>query len=203
MLIVDDHPILASGIKTLIETGGKYKVTDLAVNYEEALSLIKNKNFDILIVDYSLPGKNGLDLIKTCKKNEFDAKIVMLSMHDDPAVIKEITDVGVDAYILKKDTHLNLLKALDQIIMGRKFVSEEVLEILMEIMTKQSSTPKLTPRELEILKLISIGKSTKEISRFLFISERTVETHRKNINRKTGSGSAAELINWARKNDLI
>jgi two-component system nitrate/nitrite response regulator NarL len=109
----------------------------------------------------------------------------------------------VDAYILKKDTHNNLKEALIKVVDGKKFLSEEVSQILMENPEKEKPKPVLTSRETEIVRLIADDKTNKEIAQELFISERTVETHRKNIMRKTQTGTVVSLLKYAREHGVL
>ena len=203
VLIVDDHPILAAGVKNLVESVGDFSVVSMATTGEEGLEHLSSHNVNICILDYELPGINGLEVVKRIKEKELETKIIMLSMYDDPSVVREVISLGVDAYILKKDTHNNLKDALIKVMDGKKFLSDEVSQLLMENPQKEKPKPVLTSRETEIVKLIADDKTNKEIAQELFISERTVETHRKNIMRKTQTGTVVSLLKYARKQGVI
>ena len=203
ILLVDDHPILAAGVKNLVESVGDYKVMHMTTTGEDGLSFLEKNRAEITILDYELPGLNGLEVVRQIREKGLDTKIIMLSMYDDPSVVREVISLGVDGYILKKDTHNNLKEALEKVLHGKKFLSDEVSQLLMENSEKESPKSVLTSRETEIVKLIADDKTNKEIAQQLFISERTVETHRKNIFRKTGATSAVSLVNFARMNGLI
>ena len=203
ILLVDDHPILAAGVKNLVESVGDYKVMHMATTGEDGLSFLEKNRAEITILDYELPGLNGLEVVRQIRGKDLDTKIIMLSMYDDPSLVREVISLGVDGYILKKDTHNNLKEALEKVLHGKKFLSDEVSQLLMENSEKESPKSVLTSRETEIVKLIADDKTNKEIAQQLFISERTVETHRKNIFRKTGATSAVSLVNFARMNGLI
>jgi len=203
ILLVDDHPILAAGVKNLVESVGDYKVMHMATTGEDGLSFLEKNRAEITILDYELPGLNGLEVVRQIREKGLDTKIIMLSMYDDPSVVREVISLGVDGYILKKDTHNNLKEALEKVLHGKKFLSDEVSQLLMENPEEEKPKPVLTSRETEIVKLIADDKTNKEIAQQLFISERTVETHRKNIFRKTGATSAVSLVNFARMNGLI
>lgn len=203
ILLVDDHPILAAGVKNLVESVGDYKVLQMTTTGEEGLEFLTSNKVDICILDYELPGMNGLELVKKIKESGLESKIIMLSMYDDPSVVSEVISLGVDAYILKKDTHYNLKEALEKVVGGKKFLSDEVSQLLMESPEKDSAKPVLTSRETEIVKLIADDKTNKEIASQLFISERTVETHRKNIMRKTQTGTVVSLLKFAREHGII
>jgi DNA-binding NarL/FixJ family response regulator len=123
-------------------------------------------------------------------------------MHDDPAVVKDLLRSGVLGYILKKDTHRSLTEALHKVMEGKRFLSDEIAEMLINT-TDDEDKGVLTTREIEILKLVAKEFNSRQIAEILFISERTVETHRKNILKKTGSSNLVGLIKYAFANNLI
>ena len=202
-IIVDDHAILLDGIRALLERDELVKVVATAASAEEALELFKTQRPELLITDFNLPGMDGLSLIRRVKKIYPDIKVVVLSMHDETHLVKEILKEGVNAYILKKDSHKELLEAIRQINNGKVFLSDEINKMLIKSLNFPDDNKLLTDREREILKLIAKEFSNKQIAEELFISERTVETHRKNIFRKTGTSSLVGLIKFAYANNLI
>lgn len=200
VLLVDDHRILLDGIKNLLQE--PYEVKAIASSGQEALELIKNHDYDVLITDYEMPGINGLDLVKAMNTTQPEARVIVLSMHDDPSVIRELFRAGASGYILKKDTYNNLATALQKVMEGKRFISDAIAEVLINDSPEETKGP-LTPREIEILKLVTREMSSKQIAEILFISERTVETHRKNILKKTGVTNLAGLVKYAYMNNLI
>lgn len=202
ILLVDDHQILLEGTKSLIDTSELFEVADTANNAESAMGLLKENDYDILITDYEMPGMTGMELVQLAKASCPDIKTIILSMHDDPSVVKELLRMGVDGYVLKNDTHQSIKDALDKVTKGKKFLSDDISDILIQGMDDEKNTI-LTPREIEILKLIAKEFSTRQIAEILFISERTVETHRKNILKKTKSTNLVGLIKYAYSNNLI
>jgi len=199
VLLVDDHRILLEGVKNLIQDPFEVKAT--AASGREALELIKNQEFDILVTDYQMPELTGLELVKAAQAAQPEIKIIVLSMHDDPSLIKELLRAGVLGYILKKDTHKNLTDAFAKVIEGKRFLSDEIAELLINNTGEEKGL--LTTREEEILKLITKEFSSRQIAEILFISERTVETHRKNILKKTGATNLVGLIKYAYANKLM
>lgn len=200
ILLVDDHRILLDGMKNLLQE--PYAVKATASSGQEAIELIKNHDFDILITDYEMPDINGLDLVKAMSAAQPEAKILVLSMHDDPSVVRELFRAGASGYILKKDTYHSITNALQKITEGKRFISDAIAEILINETTEDHNGP-LTPREIEILKLVAREMSSRQIAEILFISERTVETHRKNILKKTGATNLAGLVKYAYVNNII
>lgn len=200
VLLVDDHRILLEGVKALIQS--PFEVTATASSGKKALDLIKSTEFDVMITDYEMPGIGGKELVRAATIAQPEIRIIVLSMHDDPAVVRDLLRSGVLGYILKKDTHNNLTAALQKVVEGKRFLSDEIAELLIHF-SEDEDKGVLTSREVEILKLIAKEHSSKQIAEILFISERTVETHRKNILRKTGANNLVGLIKYAYANNLI
>jgi len=200
VLLVDDHRILLEGVKSLIQSPFEVKAT--AASGREAIDLLKNQEFDVLVTDYQMPELTGLELVKVARAAQPDIKIIVLSMHDDPSLVKELLRSGVLGYILKKDTHKNLTDALAKVIEGKRFLSDEIAELLINN-SEEEDKGVLTTREEEILKLITKEFSSRQIAEILFISERTVETHRKNILKKTGATNLVGLVKYAYANKLM
>lgn len=200
ILLVDDHRIFLEGLKNLIQE--PFHAKDTANSGREALELIKSSEFDVMITDYEMPGFNGLELIKAVRIVQPEIKIIVLSMHDDPSVVKELLRIGVQGYLLKNNTYKNLTEALEKVVEGKRFLSDEIAELLINA-PEEEEKGVLTSREIEILRLVAKEFNSRQIAEILFISERTVETHRKNILKKTGAGNLVGLIKYAYANNLI
>lgn len=203
ILLVDDHSILMDGIKSLLEKDTTLQVVHMASTAETALTYLKSAEIDLLITDFNLPGMDGLSLIHTARRICNDLKIIVLSMHNEIHLVKEILRTGVNGYVLKNDSHRELLQAIEEVRQSRVFLSSDINKLLIQNLQNPDEGKLLTDREREILKLISKEYSNKDIAEELFISERTVETHRKNIFRKTGTNSLVGLIKFAYANNLI
>jgi two-component system, NarL family, nitrate/nitrite response regulator NarL len=202
VLLADDHRILLDGLSSLIESAEAFEVKDIASSGTEALEKLKREEYDILVTDYEMPGLTGLELVKAAKTLQPEIKIIVLSMHDDPAVVKEMLRQGVNGYLLKKDSHRTLRDALQKVVEGKRFLSDDISEILIHA-TDEEEKGMLTTRELEVLRLVAKEFNSRQIAEILFISERTVETHRKNILRKSGATNLVGLIKYAYANNLI
>lgn len=201
IVLIDDHQIMLDGISSLLNSSTDYEIIAKSTNPLEAIELIKIHHADILITDISMEKLSGIELCKLVKQNYPNIKVLALSMFGDKETISEMIEAGVNGYILKNTGSVELIDALDKIKSGQVFFSNEVTVEMMKSIT-QSKNPlaestKLTPREIEIVKSIADELNNAEIGEKLFISERTVETHRKNIFRKTGTKSVAGLIKYA------
>jgi DNA-binding NarL/FixJ family response regulator len=203
VVLVDDHPIMLEGVKTLIANEDRLQVVHAASNAKDVLVYLSRHKADLIISDLSLPDVAGLQLIKMIKERYPDLKIIVLSMHDEPHLVKDVLKEGVQAYVLKRSTHEDLLKAVHRVMEGKTFVSEDITGLLMQDYTQPEGQKLLTSREREILQLIAQEFSNREIADKLFISERTVETHRKNIFRKTNTNSIVGLMKFAYANQLL
>ncbi len=203
ILLVDDHTILLDGVKSLLSQEDDLAVVGQAASAEEALEFLKKNEVDLIITDYSMPGMDGLSLLNTVKRVAPNTKIILLSMHDEVHLVKEILKAGVNGYVLKNDTHKELLNAIHDVRRGKVYLSSDVNKMLITNLNNPDEGKLLTDREREILKLIAKEYTNKDIAEELFISERTVETHRKNIFKKTGTNSLVGLIKFAYANNLI
>lgn len=208
VFIVDDHQIMVDGIKSLLELSNDYEVVGTTTQSATALKLITDSKTDIVITDIEMKELSGIELTKQIKAYNIGIKVLALSMYGDRNTINEMIGAGVDGYILKNTGLEELLAALESIKEGNVFFSKEITKEMLNAI-KDMKNPlenkqvHLTPREIEIIQLIAQELSNAEIGNRLFISERTVETHRKNIFRKTDKKSVAGLIIYAMENQLV
>lgn len=203
IVLVDDHGIILDGIKSILLERKDMEVVFNATRAEDALHFLKSNHADLLITDFNMPGMDGLTLIHTVKRILPNIKIIVLSMHDEVHLAKEILRSGVNAYVLKKDTQHELLTAIQEVQQGRVYLSNDINKLLIRNLDLPEDGKLLTDREREIVKLIAKEYNNRQIAEELFISERTVETHRKNIFRKTSTSSLVGLIKFAYANNLI
>jgi two-component system, NarL family, nitrate/nitrite response regulator NarL len=203
LFLVDDHHIVLDGLKSMFDQDDRFEILGSASSAEDAFLLMDKKSPDILLTDYSLPGITGLELCVKVKAKFPTTKRVILSMHDEGGLVKQILKEGVDGYLLKSIQQTELKSALLQIAKGMAYVSPEITKLVLTDLSNDQPEELLTEREREILSLIAKENSNKQIAEKLFISERTVETHRKNIFRKTNTTSIVGLIKYAFTNNLI
>ncbi|GMV78692.1 MAG: DNA-binding response regulator [Chitinophagaceae bacterium] len=204
--IVDDHQIVIDGITSLLEGRHNIHIAATSNSGIEMLQILKEIKIDILLTDIMMPAMNGQELAQQVKAQFPAIKILALSMSGQGFTVnKMIEDAEIAGYILKNIGKQELIHAIEKIANGGIYFSEEVLNELQHFSTmqKENEDVKLTSREIDIIKLIEKECSNKDIASQLFISERTVETHRKNIFRKTGTGGVVGLIKYAYEHKLI
>lgn len=202
ILLADDHQILVDGIRNMLPEN-EYEYIESASNGKEALDIIKTRMIDVLITDIRMPEMTGQELIKEVRKHSPQTKIIVLSMAEDKSTVLECVDLGVDAYITKNISKDDLFRALKQLEKNKFYLSDELAGILVEKVNHLKEDSLLTPREKEVLTLVVDEKTNKQIAGMLFVSERTVESHRRNIYRKTGQESLVGLIKYALENSII
>lgn len=209
LLIVDDHQMLLDGIRALLQDVPNFQIVAEAYNGLQALEQLAKHEIDIVLTDISMPDMDGIELTKNIKKDYPNIKVLALSMFSEQQTIREMVDAGISGYILKNTGKQELVGALTKIASGGIFFGDEVTNEMMRMMTQPDKEQEkkivvnLTFREREILKLIAKEYSNIQIANELFISERTVETHRKNIFRKTNTKSIVGLIKYAFEHQLI
>lgn len=205
LFLLDDHQIMLDGLKSLLSGDDAFVIVGDATRAEDALALIPGCFPDIVISDISLPGMNGIEFTKRLRQEQPQIKVMVLTMSVGDHNINELLRIGVSGYVLKNAGRDELRKALIKISKGEKYFSSEVAEGLMRMKdgVSSGSVLHLTPRELEVLNLIAKELSNRQIADHLFISERTVESHRKNIFRKTGAKSIVGLIRFAIENGYL
>ena len=204
VILVDDHHIVLDGLESLLQQEPEFQVLASLHSGEEVLEMLKSQQPHILLTDFSLPGISGIDFVRQVKRSYPQIKIIVLSMHDESHIIKSVLKEGVEGYLLKNIQHSELKSAIRHVSQGLPYVSPEVTRLLMDEMNKPKDEPELlTERELDVLRLIAKECSNKAIADKLFISERTVETHRKNIFRKTKTSSLVGLIKFAYEHKMV
>jgi DNA-binding NarL/FixJ family response regulator len=210
ILIADDHAMIRDGVKSLLSKNKGLSVAGEASNGHEALEKYKSIRPDLLILDLSMPGMNGMDAAEQILKDDPTAKIIILSMFNDEDYISRCMEHGVKGYVVKNETGSELDQAVNTVLKGQTYFSNEVQKIIFRkysnsVMKKKKIelAVKLTGREVEIVKLISEGLTSHEMAEKLFISPRTVETHRANLMKKAGVKNSIELVKKIERMGLI
>lgn len=206
LALVDDHQIVIDGLKSLLEDEPNYRFAFATTNPTEVVEKLKTNQVDLVLTDVMMPQMNGNTLAKEIKREFPKVKILALSMSGQGDIVDEmINEADISGYVLKNIGKQELCEAINKIAAGGIYFSEEVIDEMQRTADrkKQNEKAHLTRRELEIIQLIEKEYSNKQIAEALFISERTVETHRKNIFRKTGTNSVIGLVKYAYEQKLI
>ncbi len=206
LAVVDDHQIVIDGLISLLEGQPRYSVEITTTSARFLLDQLRNIPVDVLLTDVMMPEMNGRELAATIRKKYPHIRILALSMSGEGQLVNQmISDADIAGYVLKNIGKSELLHAIDKIAAGGLYFSEEVMAEMgkASLIQKENAEVHLTAREIEIIALIEKEFNNKQIADALFISERTVETHRKNIFRKTSTNSVLGLIKYAYEHKLI
>lgn len=205
IIICDDHQLVIDGLSSLIEGEESLNIAATANDGAQALEQIALLNIDLVLMDIDMPVLDGIEATKKIKKDHPEVKVIILTMHDEKSIIQMLMDIGADGYILKNASQEELLSGIRSVLQGKRHFSSEVtMALLREDEDPNSGVNELlTEREIEILKLIAEGMSNKEIGEQLFISHRTVDTHRTNLMRKLEVNNIAGLIRYAIRHSLV
>jgi two-component system invasion response regulator UvrY len=206
ILIVDDHALIRRGMISLL--AGQYKdlQTGEASNAREGLDAVAHQQWDLAIVDISMPGRNGLDLIQEIKREKPAMPVLVVSAHAEKDYALRAFKLGASGYVSKQSAPDVLVSAVERLLSGRRYVSQDMAEQLAGAVSGNAPTDShaaLSNRELEVLKLIASGHTIKEISAMLALSEKTVATYRSRIAEKMGLSSNVELTRYAMTHDLV
>lgn len=212
IMIVDDHPLFREGLKTIISREDKFSVTAEAGNGKEGVRLAKKHKPSIMIVDISMPGKNGIQMVREVKDLLPETSFLIISMHSEAEYIVEAFRAGATGYMIKESAASNLIQGLETIQRGELFLdsalSQEVVYKLLQDSSGRENEARepystLTSREQEVMRMLAEGLSTREVAAKLFISPKTVENHRTNLMKKLELSSAVELVRYAARLGLI
>ncbi len=212
ILIVDDHEVVRDGLKNILTSLENITIAGEAGNGEDAVKMYSSLKPDLVIMDISMPGMNGIEATKIIKEKDPDARILILTMHDNQEYLNQIIRSGAKGFILKNTDKDELLEAVKTVSGGDNFFSKDISKLIIDnyIRTAKETEKNdgykevpLTKREIEILKLIASGYSNQEIANILYISYNTVDTHRKNIMHKLSIKNTAGLVRYAIEKGLI
>ncbi len=212
--IADDHQVLLDGLKAVLQLDDELEVVGSSLNGEEVLQWFKNNTADVLILDISMDKMDGIQLLKEFKKGITPSNPIILSSYDDIKLIKEVLKLGALGFLSKKCAADHIIEAVKTVANGNQYFSPSINEKIVKSFSGISAVNIdnnndgaliniLTEREIEILKLIALEYTSKEISKSLFISTNTVESHRKNMMKKLKIKSSIGLAKFALKNNLI
>lgn len=207
IVIVDDHSIVREGLKQLLELDGDVEVIGEASDGIECLSLLEKTVPQVLLLDINMPKMNGLEVLEKLKENNVNVKVVILTVHNEIEFLLKAVEIGIDGYLLKESDSAELKKAIFHVIEGETYIQPSMIPLLNSKMVERNVDKEkialLTRREMEVLKLLSVGLYNKEIGEKLSISERTVKNHISSIFKKIEVTDRTQAAVFSIRNKLI
>jgi DNA-binding NarL/FixJ family response regulator len=211
ILVVDDHAVVRRGVRALLESHEGWEVCGEATTGRDAVEQSRRLRPDVVVMDLSLPGLNGLDATRQILKDAPETEVLVLTMHHSEELARDVLQAGARGYVLKNDADENLLAAVDSLRQHKPFLTSAVTEFMLDDYLRRGAAPQdqdevapaVTGREREILQLIAEGQSNKEAAATLGVSVKTVEAHRANIMRKLRLRSVSDLVRYAIRNRIV
>lgn len=207
LLIADDHQLIIDGLSRILYDEKIISTLYSATNGKDAVEIALQKDIDCVLMDISMPVVNGYEATKIIRQQKPHVKIIVVSMIPDASVVAKLLKAGADAFIIKNTGKEELLKAIEKVMKGERYISQELnvdlFDLLVSKHNNHTADGHLTPREVEIIGFISEGMTNHEIAERLFLSPSTVDTHRKNILAKLKLKNTASLIRYAAEHKLF
>jgi DNA-binding NarL/FixJ family response regulator len=211
LLVADDHDVVRKGLCALLQEQPGWEIAGEASDGRDAVEKAKKLKPDVTVLDISMPRLNGLEAARQILKDVSTTKILILTMHDSDALIREVLNAGARGYVLKTDAGVDLVNAVDALRRNKTFFTPKVAQMVLDGYLKKdvrqdevdAPGARLTPRQREIVQLLAEGKSSKEVAVALNLSVKTAETHRANIMRRINCHSVTEIVRYAIRNKII
>jgi DNA-binding NarL/FixJ family response regulator len=206
ILIADDHPIFRAGLKEILAKDADVESIGEANNGHKALELARKQRWDVVVLDITMPGKDGLEVLQELRRERPKLPVLVLSAHPEDQLALRLLKAGAAGYLTKDKAPKVLLSAIRKVLGGGKYVSESLAEkavFQLASETSESSHETLSDREFQVMRMIASGKTIKEIGKELFLSVRTVSTYRTRVLEKMNMKTNAELIRYALQNKLV
>lgn len=208
IVVADDHEIVRRGIRATLEGMPGCSVVGEAADGEEALEIVREKQPALAVLDVTMPRMNGFEAAAAIREVSPETDVLVLTMHDSQQVVREVLKAGAKGYLLKSDAGRELAQAVQAIREGRTYFTQRVTSMVVgefvgEKPVTRPESPAVSPREREIVRLLALGRSNKEVASELSLSVKTVESHRTNVMRKLGVHSVAGLVRYAVREGLV
>ena len=206
VLVVDDHAVVRAGLRRVLDAESDIETVGEAANADRAVFEAIEHRPDVVLMDVMMPGKSGIEGMPALLQAVPDAKVLILSMQDDPRYVQEAFDAGASGYVLKEAADTEVVAAVRSVAGGARYVHPALGARLVEAAAaerKRAEVDPLAEREREVLRLLALGHTNQEIAKMLYISVRTAETHRAHIMQKLGLSSRAELVRYALSEGLL
>jgi len=208
VLLAEDHPVVREGLRAMLEAEGDFQVVGQTGNSSEVGGMVAELHPDVLVLDLIMPGIGGLNALRELARRRLSTRVVVLSMYANEAYVLEALQNGAGAYVLKQSEAAELVRGIREVAKGRRYLSPPLSQRAVEAYAKRAKgtiatkEAELTAREKEVLMLVGQGFTSAQIGERLFISVRTVESHRSNLTKKLGLHSQAEMVRTALRREL-
>jgi DNA-binding NarL/FixJ family response regulator len=206
VILVDDHAVVRSGLRRVLEASSGIEVVAEASNVRDAVFEVRAQKPDVIVMDVVMPGTSGIEGTPLVLHEAPDAKVLVLSMQDDPRYVREAFAMGASGYVLKEAADTEVVEAVHQVANGQRYLHPALGARLLESEARQreeEAADPLSEREREVLRLLALGHTNQEIAKMLYISVRTAESHRAHIMQKLRLGTRAELVRYALAHGLL
>lgn len=206
VLLVDDHAVLRAGVRRLLEDESDLEVVGEAADGIEAVEAGARLRPDVAVVDLTLPRLDGVEATRRILQRSPDTRVLVLTMHDEPAFVERVIEAGASGYVLKRAADSDLIRAIRAVCSGEGFLDPGVARSVFEFShmpERDSATKRLSPREREVLALVAWGHTNREIADRLVVSQKTIESHKARLMDKLGLRTRAELVRHAKKSGLL
>jgi two-component system, NarL family, invasion response regulator UvrY len=206
VLIADDHPIVRQGLRQILSGVSDMKVTGEAIDGQATLDQVRTGEWDVLVLDITMPGRSGFDILKELKHEQPDLPVLVLSIHAEEQFAVRVLKAGASGYLTKENAPAELIRAIRKVVGGGKYISRSLAETLAFGLDTDSARPQyeiLSDREFQVMQLIASGKTLAEIAETLSLSAKTVSTYRTRLLEKMNFKNNAEIIRYAIENRLI
>lgn len=203
ILLIDDHKLIKMGIRVLLEDNKKFSLIDDCGSKDEFLEKISTTEYNLFICDISLPDGSGYDILEIIKEKDLDAKVIILSMHEDKSYIKKAFKMGASGYVTKSTAHEEILKAIDVVMEKNEIYLNEKYATIFYELYKADKEIELSEREKEVGKYIVEGYTLTDIGEKLFLSVKTVDTYKKRLMEKTNTKKRSELVEYLKSNLML
>lgn len=204
VLLLDDHAVVRTGYRRLIDAEPDMQVVAEAATAAEAYALLQQQHIDLAVVDISLRGTSGIDAIRRIVTRDISAKVLVLSMHDNPGIVTQAMRAGALGYLTKSSEPGDLLDAIRTVARGRRVLSPDVAQVLAEAsLDQEQMLNRLTPREFEVLRMVASGEETRQIASCMHLSPKTVLNHLSMVRQKLETDSDFKLLRLAVRHGLV
>lgn len=205
VVVIDDHPLMRKSLSTLVDAQSDFEVVGTAGHADEAFDVVQSTRPDLLVLDVAMPDMDGIDFAEALREKAPQVQIVLVTMHEDDGTLRRAARLGAEGYVPKSAPAVEVVRALQTVTEGRTYISPRVADRMMTLASGEGNDPfvTLTPREMEVLRMLASGMRTAEIAHELFLARKTVKNHLSNVYTKLGVDSGTQAVSEAYRLGLV